>query len=140
MGRRLVRRLKVKATAPAPASDEGNKVSMMAGLVGGYGSDSDDAESQEDEAAAPAAPAPVWDKQIDEATGAAYWWNRTTNETTWNDPSPAPAAAPAAADDTDAASSTAGRSESELSAPELAALRPLVPLFVGVEAQLATYA
>jgi len=47
-------------------------------------------------AAGPASPASPWQPVVDAATQKAYWWNRDTNVTQWEDPAPV-SAAPAAA-------------------------------------------
>lgn len=40
---------------------------------------------------------PPWRKLFDEASGAEYYWNRDTNETTYDRPAAAPAPMPAPA-------------------------------------------
>jgi len=90
MGRRLVKRLKVRADASkstAPA---------LSAALAAYDSDDDDSDDDasdagaKKEASAPSASS--WEPQVDAATGATYWWHRETNETTWTDPTAAAAA------------------------------------------------
>ena len=112
MGRRLVRRRKEK---PDP--------SVMNGLMGGYASDSS-AEAEAPPAGDAADAAAAWEAV--DGDGGRYWWNRATNETTWEDPAPAAAAPPAAP-------------PAPEKPPGGGALAALPRLVKGLEAELATY-